>query len=92
MSDDDSDGWLSQAVETGRDAAETITTALGLDVEAFVCPECGVACEPTTTYDPQRAAFDGGRSPAWACPECETEYVRETDEGVHTMDLYGRNK
>jgi predicted RNA-binding Zn-ribbon protein involved in translation (DUF1610 family) len=88
MSDDD--GWLSEAIETGAEAARTLLTPFGTEREVFTCPDCGTACDPTHTHDPQRAAFDGGASPAWACPECDGTFVRETDDGVHTMDLYGR--
>lgn len=63
---------------------------LGIQREAFVCPECGVACEETYVHDPARAAFDGGESPAWVCPECDGLYVREVSDESHTMDIYGR--
>ena len=33
---------------------------------------------------------DGGESPAWTCPECGRDYVRETDDSAHALDLYGR--
>jgi rubredoxin len=63
---------------------------LGVEREAFVCPDCQVACEPTRVHDPRRAAFDGGESPAWECPDCSKKYVREVSDASHTLDLYGR--
>jgi transposase-like protein len=66
-------------------------TFLGIEREAHVCPSCNVACEPTYTYDVDRAAFDGGESPAWKCPECGGEFVRETGEATYSLDLYGRD-
>ena len=92
MSDtDDTGSWLSEAVDSGAEAAKRVTRSfLGVEREAFICPKCSVPCDETYTHDPQRAAFDGGESPAWECPECSAEYVRERDDGDHTMDLYGR--
>jgi len=77
---DDSDSLVSRVYRT----------LFGTEREAHVCPACETACEPTHTYDPQRAAFDGGASPAWVCPDCETHYVRERDDGPPAVDLYGR--
>ncbi|AFH21847.1 hypothetical protein OSG_eHP10_00185, partial [environmental Halophage eHP-10] len=34
---------------------------------------------------------DGGESPAWTCPECGREFVREADDAAYGMDLYGRD-
>lgn len=91
MTDDDSDGWVTPAVEKGREAVRSVRdTFLGIQRERFACPDCGVPCEPTHTHDPRRAAFDGGASPAWKCSECGSEYVREVDDDAHTADLYGR--
>ena len=87
---DDAGSWLSDAVAEGREVVREVTTFLGVQREAFVCPECSVPCDETFTHDPQRAAFDGGESPAWECPECDSHYVRERDDADHTMDLYGR--
>ena len=90
-SNDDGGGWLSGAVSDGAEAAKRVTRSfLGVEREAFVCPECSVPCDETHTHDVQRAAFDGGESPAWECPECSAKYVREASDGDHTMDLYGR--
>jgi ribosomal protein L37AE/L43A len=91
--DDDSGGFdLTSAIESGADAVrETFRTIAGTQREKHVCPSCNVACEPTYTYDPDRAAFDGGESPAWECPECSREFVRETGEESYSMDLYGRD-
>lgn len=78
-SDGDSEGVVSR-----------VTSFLGVQREAHVCPECNVACVESTTYDPGRAAFDGGESPSWECPSCGRHFVREDgDEGL-TLDLYGR--
>ena len=88
---DESGGWLSGAVSDGAEAAKRVTRSfLGVEREAFVCPECSVPCDETHTHDPQRAAFDGGESPAWYCDKCDSHFVRERDDADHTMDLYGR--
>jgi len=71
--------------------ASVMRTVLGVEREQHVCPECAEPCEPTHTHDPQRAAFDGGESPAWTCPECGRDYVREADDAAYTLDLYGRD-
>lgn len=89
-SDNDTDGWLSEAVSDGVDVVRKTREFLGVQREAFVCPDCGVACEETYVYDPARAAFDGGESPAWTCPSCSRDFVREVSDESHTLDLYGR--
>lgn len=71
-------------------AVREYTGFLGVERERHTCPDCGVACEEATTHDPTRAAFDGGESASWRCPECGTHYVREVGDDAHTMDLYGR--
>jgi len=87
----DAGSWLSDAVSDGAEAAKRVTRSfLGVEREAHVCPACNVACEESRTYDVSRAAFDGGESPSWECPECLTHYVREASDESHTMDLYGR--
>lgn len=91
MSDDSSEGFdLRAALDDGAAAVREFRTFLGIQREAFACPDCGVACEETTVHDPARAAFDGGESPAWTCPECQSDFVRETSDESHTLDLYGR--
>ncbi len=88
----DTDGFdLGEALESNG-AVQTIRTVLGLRQEAHVCPECNMACERSHTHNPQTAAFDGGACPSWECPECDTHYVRETDDGMHTLDLYGHGR
>jgi len=84
-------GWLSDAVESGRETVREFTEFLGVEREAHVCPECNVACQEAATHDPQRAAFDGGSSPSWLCPQCDSHYVREVSDDSHTLDLYGRD-
>jgi len=74
----------------GESVTTTIKSFLGIQREAHVCERCNVACEPTMTYDRRRCAFDGGKSPAWYCDECDTYYRREARDGDHTLDLYGR--
>jgi transposase-like protein len=92
MSNDDSGGFdLQSAIESGADAVRNVTSSfLGVEREAYVCPDCDVACQATTTYNPRTAAFDGGASPAWVCPECAKTFVREVSDESHTLDLYGR--
>jgi len=90
MSGDTDGGWLSDAVESGRETVREFTEFLGVQRESHVCPECNVACRESSTHDPKRAAFDGGSSPSWECPECSTHYVREVSDDSHTLDLYGR--
>lgn len=90
MTDDESGGWLEGAIESGSDAVREFREFLGIQREAYVCPECGVACEETHVHDPARAAFDGGESPAWYCDSCDGLYVREVSDESHTMDVYGR--
>ena len=90
MSDDDN--WLTAAVSNGIESvSNAYRTVVGTEREQHVCPECAEPCEPTHTHDPQRAAFDGGESPAWTCPECGRDYVREADDAAYTLDLYGRD-
>jgi len=74
----------------GDGVVSAVTSFLGVEREAHVCPACNVACEESTTHDPQRMAFDGGESPSWYCDSCDTHFVREARDGSHTMDLYGR--
>ena len=89
MSDDGFD--LERAVQSGADAIRSVTDSfLGIERERHVCPDCDVACDATTTYNPRTAAFDGGESPAWACPSCGATFHREADDEAHAMDLYGR--
>jgi len=90
MSDEDGN-WLMDAVSDGMETVrETTRTFLGVERERYVCPDCNVACEESRAYDSQRAAFDGGDSPAWTCPSCNRDFVREADDSSHTLDLYGR--
>jgi len=70
--------------------SRAVRSVLGIEREAKVCPDCGEACQATTTYNPRTAAFDGGACPAWACPSCGRTWHREDDEDAHTLDLYGR--
>lgn len=91
MTGNDSEGgWLSDAVESGRETVREFTEFLGVRREKHVCEYCGVACEETRVHDPGRAAFDGGSSPAWECPECQSEFVREVSDESHALDLYDR--
>ena len=90
MSDDD--GFSLDQVS---DAAQTVTRRfrefLGVEFEAHVCPDCGVACEPTETYDVHRAPEYGGKAPAWECPDCGRQWVREEREPEQLSgDMYGR--
>lgn len=78
--------------DDGEGVVAKFTEFLGIRREAFVCPECNVACEEARTFDPGRAAFDGGESPCWRCPECSREFVREVDDSGFVLDLYGRGR
>lgn len=75
----------------GDGVVSAVKSFLGVEREAFVCPDCHEPCQETFTYNPQTAAFDGGKSPAWQCPECAKTFVREVDDTSHTLDLYGRD-
>jgi len=79
IGDDDGEGVVSRVYDF-----------LGFQREAFVCPECSVACEPSHTYNPSTASFDGGACPSWYCDSCSSHYVREVSDEDHGMDLYGR--
>lgn len=74
----------------GDGVVSRVRSFLGVEREAFVCPDCSEACQQTVTYNPQTAAFDGGACPAWVCPKCAKTFVRESDDGDHAMDLYDR--
>lgn len=89
---EDNSGWLESAIKDGREIITEYTEFLGIRREAFVCPDCNTACEEARTFDPRRAAFDGGESPSWYCSECESHFVREVDDGSHVLDLYGRGR
>ena len=78
-------------IDSGESVKRAFRTFLGVQREAFVCPECSTPCDETYTHDVQRAAFDGGKSPAWTCPECSRDFVRGTSDESHAMDLYGRD-
>ena len=87
---EESGSWLSDAISDGVETVRKATSFLGVKRERFVCPKCNEACNESRTHDVARAAFDGGSSPSWECPECETHFVREVDDESHTLDLYGR--
>lgn len=71
-------------------AVTAVKEFLGIQTEIFTCPDCNAACEESTTYNAATAAFDGGACPSWYCSECDTHYVRESDDDKHAVDLYGR--
>jgi len=75
----------------GNGVVSRIYSFLGFEKEAFVCPHCEVPCEPSHTYDPDRAAFYDGDCPSWECPNCQTHFVREASDEDHTLDLYDRD-
>jgi len=79
IGDDDGEGVVSR-----------VYSFLGFQRESFVCPDCGVACEPSHTYNASTAAFDGGACPSWECLECSTHFIRGVSDESHGMDLYGR--
>ena len=89
MSDDEGFS-LDSALETAQDAGKQFKTFLGVQQEVFQCPDCNEPCTETTTYNSDTAAFDGGACPAWYCSECDSDYVREEDNALLGMDLYGR--
>lgn len=90
----DSDGFdLGAAISEGAEAAtQYAKTIFGTRKEIYTCPDCNAACEESTTYNAQTAAFDGGACPSWRCPECDTHYHRESDDAKHTLDLYGHGR
>jgi transposase-like protein len=91
MSDDD--GFdIAQAIEEGAKRVVKYTDALGVERQQHICEHCDIPCQPTTTYNPHTAAFDGGSAPCWSCPDCGRTYVREVDDTAVSMDLYGRSE
>jgi uncharacterized protein with PIN domain len=89
---DDSDGFdLRESITEGARRIATYTDLFGVQREQYICEHCDQACHPTTTYNPNTAAFDGGASPCWSCPSCGRAYVRDADDSAVGMDLYGRD-
>lgn len=76
--------------DDGGGIVNAVTEFLGIQTEQYVCPDCGVACEESTTYNPDTVAFDGGTCPSWYCEECDSHYIREEDDERYTLDLYGQ--
>jgi uncharacterized protein with PIN domain len=90
---DEGDGFdLSHAIEEGAKRVRRYKDAFGVQHEQHICEHCDVACQASTTYNPNTAAFDGGASPCWACPECGRNYVRDASTDTVTMDLYDRDE
>ncbi len=94
MSDtDETDGFdLQQSLKHGAERIMQYTDVFGVAREQYICEPCDVACHPTTTYNPNTAAFDGGASPCWSCPSCGRAYVRETTDETVRMDMYDRQE
>jgi len=62
------------------DAKESVRNLVPWLPDLFECPECGVYCKTSRTYDPQQAAFyPRGMAPSWECPECGANYRRTTE-------------
>lgn len=76
--------------DSERGVVSRVTSFLGIQREAHVCPECNTVCEEAVTYNHRTAGFDGGRCPCWKCGECGREFVRERDDSGLSLDLYGR--
>ena len=76
------------------DDAESVTqrlkSFLGISYEGHTCPDCGVECTETTVYDVHTAAFEGGETPAFECPECSRAWYREDRGELHATDMYDR--
>lgn len=87
---DDGGFDLGEALESASESVSKVSSFLGIQKEAHVCPECNTVCEEAMTYNPASAAFDGGRCPSWYCEDCDTHYVRERDDWGLSLDLYGR--
>jgi uncharacterized protein with PIN domain len=89
----DEDGFdIGEAVAQGAKRVIRYTDALGVEREQHICEHCDVACDPSTTYNPNTAAFNDGAAPCWSCPQCGRAYVRDTDDSAVSMDLYGRSE
>jgi transcription elongation factor Elf1 len=71
---------LPELGEQTEKVKENVKTLVPWLPEPFTCPECNRYCDSTRAYDPQRAAFYSmGMAPAWTCPECERDFVRESE-------------
>jgi len=91
MSDDNESFAIPQVADAAERAVARTREFLGVSFGAFTCPDCGQACEPSETYDVNRAAFHNGNSPTWYCGNCEKHFVRESnDVDTLTGDMYGR--
>ncbi len=77
-------------IDSAAEATETFKEFLGIREAVYSCDKCGSPCEETYAYNANTAAFDRGECPAWECPECSALYVRESDTGKYTADLYRR--
>lgn len=68
-------------VDTDNPAEQAKNTVKGLLPwlpDPYVCDECGAYCKATQAYDKNTGAFHNqGYRPAWECPECGNEYIRE---------------
>jgi uncharacterized protein with PIN domain len=78
-------------VTEGAKRIARYTDAFGVEREQYVCEHCDEPCQATTTYNKHTAAFDGGASPCWSCPNCGRAYVRDTSTESIAMDMYDRD-
>jgi transposase-like protein len=85
-----SDGFNLEEALDQDSVSGAVRTFLGIQYETKVCPDCGVECTETTVYDVHTAAFEGGETPAFKCPECSRAWYREDRQELHATDLYDR--
>jgi len=70
---------LPELAETAESVSQQAKTLLPWLPDPYTCPSCGVYCDASRTYDPQQAAFyPNGMAPSWECPECGSEFRRDT--------------
>ncbi len=75
------DEAADKAVETARNAHQTVKSRISILPDKKVCEECGAVTEVSTAADLIEGGFferyPGMERPTWYCSECDTHYRRE---------------